>query len=373
MTSSKEEKAAETAEVVGFPCRSCGNQMRFAPEIGRLYCTYCKKSEPLPEETVLAAEYEYFPETDKFTAPEGQEKRLKSLSCPYCGADTLIPVQAVTADCPFCGSHFVTVPETDESIITPETMTPFTVSENAARDAFLRWAKKRVFSPFGFHKETKTAPMSGIYLPAFTFDTDTDTVYDGFGGRRRTVTYQTRVNGKTVTRTRTVTDWYPISGREERYLDDILIPASKKVDRRTFDRLTPFSTKTLHPYRHAYLAGFFCERYDMGPTDLFPEVRERAQSDMEAHIRAVRGYDTYRGMSYRHHFSHVKFKHILLPVWFASYTYRKKKYYFLVNGETAKVAGDAPLSPLKVALAAIGGVLAVGLLAWGILAAMGGF
>ncbi len=373
MTKPKEETATQVASVVGFPCRSCGNQMRFAPENGSLFCDYCKKCEPLPEETVLAAEYEYFPETDKFTASAEQDKKLRSFSCPSCSAETLISINAVTADCPFCGGHFVTVPDIDESFITPETMTPFTVSEQAARDAFRQWAKRRVFSPFGFHKEAKTTPMSGIYLPAFTFDTETETEYRGFGGRRRTVTYRTRENGKTVTRTRTVTDWYPIAGRESRYLDDILIPASRKVDRAMFGKIAPFSTKTLHPYRHAYLAGFFCERYDMGPSDLFPEVKRSAEEDMEQYIRSSCGYDTYRGMHYRHRFAHVKFKHILLPVWFASYTYRKKKYYFLVNGETEKVAGQAPLSPLKVALAALGGVLAVALLALGILALMGGF
>lgn len=41
------------------------------------------------------------------------------------------------------------------------------------------------------------------------------------------------------------------------------------------------------------------------------------------------------------------------PVWLSSYTYRGKIYRFMVNGETGRVAGKAPVSPLKVLLACL--------------------
>lgn len=77
------------------------------------------------------------------------------------------------------------------------------------------------------------------------------------------------------------------------------------------------------------------------------------QNRMESHIRQSRGYDHYRSMRYDHRFSDVRFKHILLPVWLSSYTYRGKIYRFMVNGETGRVAGKAPVSPLKVLLACL--------------------
>jgi hypothetical protein len=53
---------------------------------------------------------------------------------------------------------------------------------------------------------------------------------------------------------------------------------------------------------------------------------------------------------------------VLLPVWIASYRYREKSYRFLVNGVTGKVAGTAPVSAWKVAIAVLIGIaVAVGL------------
>lgn len=68
-------------------------------------------------------------------------------------------------------------------------------------------------------------------------------------------------------------------------------------------------------------------------------------------------------MRYDHRFSDVRFKHILLPVWLSSYTYRGKIYRFMVNGETGRVAGKAPVSPLKVLLACLLAAGAVALIA----------
>jgi len=45
----------------------------------------------------------------------------------------------------------------------------------------------------------------------------------------------------------------------------------------------------------------------------------------------------------------VTYKHILLPVWVASYEYKGKRYHFLVNGQTGEVQGFAPISWAKVA------------------------
>ena len=44
---------------------------------------------------------------------------------------------------------------------------------------------------------------------------------------------------------------------------------------------------------------------------------------------------------------------MLLPVWFLSYDYRGKKYFYAMNGQTGKFSGIMPLSPGKVAVAAV--------------------
>ena len=58
--------------------------------------------------------------------------------------------------------------------------------------------------------------------------------------------------------------------------------------------------------------------------------------------------DTQRGLSVRNEFSHVTFKHVLLPIWIAAYRYNGKPYQFLVNGQTGEVVGKAPWSFWKI-------------------------
>ena len=48
---------------------------------------------------------------------------------------------------------------------------------------------------------------------------------------------------------------------------------------------------------------------------------------------------------------------LYLPVWLASFQYKGKVYRCVVNGQTGKIGGEAPTSPVKVA-AVIAAVLA---------------
>jgi hypothetical protein len=52
-------------------------------------------------------------------------------------------------------------------------------------------------------------------------------------------------------------------------------------------------------------------------------------------------------------FSAQRFKHVLVPVWLLTYTYRAKSFQVAVNGVTGKIAGGHPLSWVKIALIVI--------------------
>lgn len=362
------EQTAESKETpvsrkaVGFPCAQCGNQMSFSPAHGQLFCTYCKTEKEIPGAEVEAAEYVYFPDDEHFEAPMWENEPEQLLTCPSCGAETVLGAAAMTATCPFCSSHYVTEAPTGKAVISPETMIPFRISEEQAHSSFRTWVKKQWLAPRSFKKEAKTPEMKGIYIPYWTFDASLTTDYSGFGGIRRVEHYTVRVNGKTQTRTRTRTDWYPISGQMHLDFDNIPCPATKKIDRGLLERLGGYSMKVLNVYNPAYLAGFFAERYSIGLSEGFETVRTVMERRMAAHIESSLHYDTYRGMHYSHRYEAVKFKHILLPLWLSSYVFHGKVFQFMVNGETGRTAGHAPLSGWKVALLVGGGILAAGLL-----------
>ena len=351
------------SDAVSFGCLNCGNQLSYDPDSGKLFCRYCKSYEEFETIITEAPEYIYYPDTDNYAAPDWESAGMVPFSCPSCGAELLVSPSAITTDCPYCKGSYVTKLEEDVPYIKPETLIPFRVSEDKAEELYRAWAKRRFWAPRKFKRNPSEAgKLSGTYVPFWTFDTDMTTDYSGFGGRKRTVRYTTRENGKTVTRTKTVIDWYPVSGRHSEFFDDIPCCATNHIDKKLLHKLGAFSMKTLNVYNPAYLAGFFAERYSIGLSDGFKSIKGEVERRMQNEIEHRLGYDVYRGMHYDHVYNSVKFKHILLPIWMSAYKFSDKVYNFMVNGETGRVAGKSPVSALKVVLFSLGCAAIVGLL-----------
>jgi len=66
--------------------------------------------------------------------------------------------------------------------------------------------------------------------------------------------------------------------------------------------------------------------------------------------------DTHRNLRVSNQLEDVRWKHVLLPVWSLTYSFRGKNYAVLVHGQSGRVVGRAPLSWVKILLL----VLAVG-------------
>ncbi len=343
-----------------FPCEGCGGQMAFDPDTQGLKCGQCGRTQAIPEEYLEAPEYLYDANTDAYEAPDWAAMGEKKIRCENCGAETAVSAAAMTSRCPFCGSGYVVDEDGVVDGVLPETLMPFQFSRAKAEERFRAWVKKRFWAPRAFKKARHdTRALQGVYLPFWTFDAQLDTAYQGWGGRDRTVTYTTTDSeGNTTTHTKIVTDWYPIAGREQLAFDDEALCATRHVDQQQVQQLGAYSTKVLRRYSPAFLAGFTAQRYDVGVGEGWSEAAGRMKVKMAEHIRDREGYDRYRDMDYEHWFSNVKFKHILLPVWLSSYTYKNKVYKWMMNGETGKAVGKAPVSPWKV-LALIAGIVAV--------------
>lgn len=346
-----------------FACDGCGSQLLFNLASQKLRCEHCGLEKEIPADLVEAPEYLYNPQTDSYTAPDWEAMGEKTVRCKNCGAQTAVSSAAMTAVCPFCGSQYVMDEDAITTGILPETLMPFQISHDEAASSFAKWAKGRFWAPRAFRKANHRARrLQGVYLPFWTYDADLYTSYTGMGGRDRTVHYTTTdKDGHTHTHTRVETDWFPISGEDSLSFDDRTVCAARDADLPLLQKLGAYSTKVLRRYSPAYLAGFLARRYDIGVGEGWGMVAPRMQDDMQRHIEADRGFDHYRGMQYAHHFTNVRFKHILLPVWMASYTYKNRVYAFLVNGETGRTAGKSPVSACKVAAAVLLGLAFVAL------------
>ncbi|WP_095590412.1 TFIIB-type zinc finger domain-containing protein [Actibacterium ureilyticum] len=342
-----------------FPCDNCGADFRFDPETGDLACDHCGNRQPIEGSGHFTSAIR---ELDLRTAlqaalPEAEIEETRVLSCPNCGAQVEFDADTHAAECPFCATPVVTDTGTHRHI-KPKALLPFALDEGTARQAMSDWLGRLWFAPNGLQQYArKGRRMQGIYVPYWTFDADTRSVYHG---ERGTVYYQTRTvtrNGKRQQVRVQKIRWTRASGRVARFFDDVLVLASRSLPKRFTDALEPWDLAALEPYRPEYLAGFRAEGYTVELEDGFGEARHHMDRMIERDVKFDIGGDRQRIHSLDTSLSDVTFKHILLPVWLAAYKYRGKSYRFVVNGRTGRVQGERPYSAWKIAAAVILGLI----------------
>ncbi len=348
--SGEEPKRSFKKEETDAPCPMCGGKMAFDPEKGSLLCPYCEhvialegETGPLEEQDLRQAEFR-----SNFSWGTAQ----KQVICKNCGAQTIYDALETSGTCPYCGSHQVMEEAVDTSL-PPNGVVPFAISREKADERFRRWIKRRLFAPSAAKKSAKADAFTGIYMPFWTFDAHTVSVYSAMYGKDRTVK---DAKGNT----RTVTDWYSTRGTYTKFIDDELVLASSRHDPKTIAALEPYELSDGKPYRPEYLAGFVSERYSVGLEEGWKrgkaQMEELLKDEITEDIRRRHRADHVRLQRVKTEFSNVTYKYLLLPVWMSSFTYRSKDYRFMVNGQTGRVAGKAPISPWRVLVAVLLGL-----------------
>ncbi len=361
MTSS--EPAAPTEEH-RFPCDNCGADFRFDPEAGKLICDHCGNAEEIAEVGPWKGAISEldFRQAIQQQLPEQEIEETRVLSCPNCAAQVEFDAATHAAECPFCATPVVTDTGTHRHI-KPKALLPFALDEGAARQAMNTWLGRLWFSPNGLQEYArKGRKMQGIYVPYWTFDADTKSSYSG---ERGTVYYETRSvmrDGKRVNQRVQKIRWRGVTGRVARWFDDVLVLASRSLPKRFTDALEPWDLSRLEPYSPEFLAGFRAEGYTVELEDGFDEARAHMDSVIARDVKFDIGGDRQRIHDVQTQISDVTFKHVLLPVWLATYKYRGETYRFVVNGRTGRVQGERPYSAIKIAIA----VIAVAIIAAGV-------
>ncbi len=347
-----QESAAKT-----FLCPQCGAEMGWDADRKILHCGYCGyQQEPAQIGEVVEYDLEEFLRSGTGKA-HGYGTETKSISCQQCGATTTVEPGVTATECPFCGSNVVLEQETAVDIIQPESLLPFQISQDVALRKYREWLGKGIFRPGDLARRAGRGQLYGVYLPFWTFDANAFSRWRAQAGYYYYVdeTYTTTENGKRVTKTRRVrkTRWEPAWGQHSGSYDDVLVYATNSVDQRILERIYPFDTKQLVPYAPQYLSGWRAEQYQIELRAGWQLGRQKVEEhERDACTTQIPG-DTYRDLRVNTTVTDVTFKHVLLPVWIASYPYKGKVYRYMVNGETGKVQGQKPVSWIRVSIAVI--------------------
>ena len=333
-----------------------------------LHCPFCGHDTPIEDTDEEIREYPFEEALHLLAQDDGRAGGETVVACPSCGATFSFDDHTHAGNCPFCGTPIVTRPG-DRRPLTPRSLIPFQISREQAVEAFRRWLAGLWFAPSRLKKQgAATTSLQGVYIPYWTYDSQTITRYQGERGIAYQVPERVMVmeNGRQVVRTRMVTRirWQPVAGQVSRFFDDVLVGATRTLPRTITDNLRPWDMAQLVPYNDAYLAGFESEMYQVRLDEGFDVARKRMEQIIRNDVARDIGGDFQRIHHLDTRYEQVTFKHLLLPVWSAAFTFGGKRYRFVVNGQTGKVRGERPYSPWKIALAIAAGLLLAGGIAY---------
>lgn len=341
-----------------FACGGCGALMLFDATTGALKCGFCGGTEALPKDD------DYSPvehALEHVPADRQRTEAPKVFRCEDCGAEVAFTGAVVASRCPFCGAEHVVERRGDVGRILPASVLPFAVDRDGACARWRTWLGKGLFRPRKLASLASGEALSGVYVPFWTFDTQAWSRWTAEAGWHYTVTVS---DGRGGTRHETRTRWEPASGQREDFYDDVPVCASKGVDGKLVRKLEPIDLAGLRPYRAEFLSGWLAEEYVLELPAGWEVARERVNaSQVQKCSHDVPG-DTQRNLRVWTQHHDVTWKHVLLPVWIATYRYRDKPYRFLVNGQSGKVVGTAPVSPWKVLVAVLLAAAVVAAVVW---------
>ena len=344
-------------------CKQCSAKLKFKPGTTNLVCEYCGFENEIEIKDEVIEELNFEEWLSKAEAGEGTVE-VHAVLCNSCGAEITLSENTVSDHCPFCGNLLVITAEAHKKLIKPKSLLPFKIDQKSAFNSYETWLRKLWWAPPGLKKMARlNEKIAGVYIPYWTYDSNTTTHFVGQRGDDYTVTENyTDSNGKAQTRSVTRTRWTTVSGTVAIFFDDILVAASKSLPSKIVDKLEPWDVKELIPFDEKFLSGFRTETYQINMKDGFDRAKAKMDPVIRQQINKKIGGDKQSITSMNTKFDDVTFKHVLLPLWISAYKYNEKSYRFLINARTGEVSGERPYCWWKIALAILGGIGAIALL-----------
>ncbi len=339
-----------------FPCSQCGApEMAFDPTAQMLRCPYCENTAPVPAQAQMVAPVERAVGHGIQANAQGFGGQIVTAECGTCGARVSFGGVEISKHCDFCGSTHVQQQSANASLIRPESIVPFQVEPRTAQAQFKQWLGKLWFRPSSLKQMAVMGEIRGVYIPYWTFDARVASQWQAERGHHyyeETMRLEKDASGKQVKRKHRErkTRWEHASGHRQDHFDDQLVAASKGLPEKIAKKLKTFNTAQLVPYSPEFLAGWAAEEYAVSIEAALQEAKKQMDREVEKGCESDVGGDTVRGLSVRSQYSHETYKHILLPLFIATYRFNQKPYRFLVNGQTGEVQGEAPYSAIKIAL-----------------------
>jgi DNA-directed RNA polymerase subunit RPC12/RpoP len=330
-------------------CPNCNANLVFDADRQLMVCEYCMssftaeqlKNSIVPEAPEDSDAGERIHEKDAAEhIKQGLGDQGVQFICNACGAQVVTDAHTSATFCAFCGSPAIISQRLSEEF-SPDFILPFKYGKEEAVKKFFKWCKGGRWTPFDFVSKKNVEKLTGLYVPFWLYDVDSDVDLAGEGVHE--VSHST---GNTTTVT---TSYYNVRRRSFLSWKHIPLDGSTRIDDRLMEAIEPFNFKQMKDFDPAYMQGFFAERFDQTGDDLkgrlVGRVKEYITEEMAPSLKKYnKGFKVKKDNSLIYE---PKMFYALMPVWFLHYNYNGKDYDFCMNGSTGEVAGIPPVSRLK--------------------------
>ena len=319
--------------VIDHKCLSCGATLPFNPETQRWDCEYCGASYSLID----------LNESDNKTQERKQKSyELNCYHCPDCGAEVVADDTTTATFCVYCGNTNIIKNKLKGEFL-PSKIIPFQTTKEQAIEAFKQVKKGKIFAPKAFNSEENIQKITGVYIPFWIYDCDTDGEVN-FDARK--------IKSWTMGDYHyTKTDYYIINRSGNMKFDNVPVDGSSKFDDDTMDSIEPFDYKGLKDFDMSYLSGFLSENYDVSKEYAATRMKQRVENTTINELKSTVGY--YNSITIKNADVKVDIKeteYMLLPVWMLNIKFKDKLYLFAMNGQTGKMVGNVPVDNGKLAV-----------------------
>ncbi len=281
---------------------------------------------------------------DRPAAPAGQATH--SFQCNSCGASMSYSATAGSLQCPFCGSVEL-LEKPPQRVLAPERVVPLSIGREQANQLLRRWLGTGFWRPGDLAQRAKVIAMTPVYVPYWVFSANTHT-------------YWTADTNRTPPGARS--NWYPITGEHRGQHHGLLIGASSVLTAKETHDLCPFDLSRAVPPDKVGLRSITVEQFTVPRKYARPLARQGLESLERDECIARYIGPGHRNVKVNVRIENLRSEPVLLPVWIMAYHYNGGTYRFLINGQTGKVTGRAPVSKTKVAVAVVIGIAVVLLL-----------
>ena len=308
-------------------CPNCGGPVNYDIAAGQLKCESCDS---------LFEPAKYNSETGAKEYAENAEFDMSIFTCPNCGGSIASNELEAVEYCLYCGS-FVTLESQVKRVRKPDFILPFTKTKEDCKKSYSKMIGHKLYAPKEFRDASFLEGFKGIYIPYWNYDFKCGPEAE-FGGQseKREGDYLCKQN-------------YSIKCGIDGKVEGISYDASSTFDDDISNKVLPFESEKLVPFKSPYMFGFFGDTADIPESVYCAEAskvaRDKIWEDVENNNEISEGHPKRPSENkFDSHFNlFYESKLSMIPVWFLTWRKKDRVAYSVMNGDSGEIYSEVPV------------------------------